>query len=417
LAKKKSCEAIRSIIEDFYCSIRDIRFLSEVHIGLANEIQANNISKYREEIGKAHKLLKSSKKDSNHKGELILHHALTKYLPFSYGFHADTLARSLFIFTFACFDAFVGNLLREIFMLKKEQQHTIEKTLNLDDLNQYKTVAQLRSHLIEKEISSFTRDSYDKQFKDLEKRFGIRTLREFPKWPEFIEASQRRHLFTHCEGIVSANYITTCKATGCKIPSAIKVGEKLDLMPKYHHASIQTVAEVGVKLGVTIWRKLFPGDIKFSDDYLCTTIVNGIKDDVIQYALSIAEFAVNQNNVSSEQYQRMFVINYAQSLKWDKNESKCLEVLDNYDWSACSAEFQLAVAVLKDDFDLSNQLMITIGSKCYLVRKMDYLVWPLFRKFIKSDQFKSAFKSIYEQDPVLIQTKEAIDATISNVDL
>jgi len=414
VAKQKKCDAIRGIIEDFYRTTRDIRFLSSVHLVLAEKIQARSGANYNKEIEQARKLQKSRTKADKHKGEVVLERAISKYQPFLYGNHPDLIAKSLFIYTFACFDAFVGNLLREIYTRKKDLQRSIEKTLNLDDLNHFTTVAQLKTYLVEKEIDSFRRDGYIKQFRALEDRLGLKTLREFAHWPDFIEASQRRHLFTHCEGVVTKEYLAVCKEAGYKMPPSVKFGQKLTLEPDYHYASIQAVAEAGVKLGVVIWRKLFPEDLEESDKYLTGAVVDAIKDDASQFALSLAEFTLKLPKTSNEMYKRMFVINYAQALKWFENDATCKKMLAKYDWSASSTDFQLAVAVLQNDFDLAEELMITIGANSESVDKISYLSWPLFREFVKSDQFKLTFKKVFKQDPLFAQTQEAEGAAASD---
>ena len=408
---QKQSKTIRTIIEDFYRTVRNIRFLSSVFLPAAAHIQAQKSEKYAQDIERARKLQGSRKKADKHQGELVLYSAIEKYQAFLSGNHPDLLAKSLFIYTFACFDAFVGNLLREVYNRKKELQQSIEKTFSLDDLGHFTTVAQLRAYIVGKEIDSFRRDSYVDQFKALETRLGFNTLRDFAHWATFVEASQRRHLFTHCEGIVTKQYMATCKAAGYQIPNSIKIGKQLTLDPDYYHKSIQAVGEVGIKLGVVIWRKIFPEDLEESDKYLTSAVVDAITDNAPQLALSLGEFTVDLPKISNEIYQRMFVINYAQALKWFENDAKCDKVLDKHDWSASSPDFQLAVAVLHDDFDKAQKHMLTIGAKSELTDKMAYLSWPLFQKFIKSDQFKTTFKKVFGQDAISVQTQEAGEAT------
>lgn len=411
MAKQKKPNPIRTVIEDFYDTTHNIRFLSQVYIPAAAQIQDDSSKKYTIEIEHARKLQRSRKTADRHRGELVLHNAIAMYQPFLTENHPDLLAKSLFIYAFACFDAFVGNLLREVYGRKKELQQSIEKTLNLDDLAHFSTVAQLRTYLVEKEIDSFRRDSYLEQFKALEKRLGFKTLRSFAHWPDFVEASQRRHLFTHCEGIVTKQYIATCREAGYQLPKASKIGQQLSLTPDYHHNAIQAVAEVGVKLGVVIWRKQFPEDLEESDKYLTNAVVDSIKDRAEQFATSLGEFTVRDlPKVSNEMYRRMFAINYAQALKWFGNDTDCKKVLKEYDWSASSTEFQLAVAVLTDDFGKATELMIAVGNKSDMIDKMSYLSWPLFKEFKKSEEFKATFKKVFKQDAISVQTEEASEA-------
>lgn len=410
MAKAKHQEDIRNVIEGFYQTTRDIRFLSSIYVGVAASVQEAAAKKYVDQMGKARKLLKARTKKDKHKGEVAFHRAITAFQPYENGNHPELLAKSLFINSFACFDAFMGNLLRAVYSKEPRLQKSIEKTLNFDDLGHFSSVGQLKQYLVEKEIDSFRRDGYVKQFKALESKLNIKTLREFKNWPAFVEASQRRHLFTHCEGIVTKQYLSVCREAGYKFDSKIKVGTKLEMNPKYHQDSIQVVAEVGVKLGITIWRKLFPEEIPISDQYLASAVVEAIKDSASKYALSLGEFAVGLPNISGDLYERMFAINYAQSLKWFSSHEDCSKFLKKYDWTASSVEFQLAVAVLLEDFDKAKNLMVAIGSDSETVGKMDYLNWPLFKEFSKSDEFKTAFKRIFRQDAFDIRKREADEA-------
>ena len=74
--------------------------------------------------------------------------------------------------------------------------------------------------------------------------------------------------------------------------------------------------------------------------------------------------------------------------------AKVIELLDAVDWSPLSHKFQLAAAVLRDDFDLAAELMKRIGPSGE-VQKHDYADWPLFREFRKADLFERAYQEVF----------------------
>ena len=82
--------------------------------------------------------------------------------------------------------------------------------------------------MLEKEIESLRRKSYIEQFKELETKFSIK-LTKFDRWPYFIESAQRRNLFTHCDGIVSKQYLDVCRDVNFKFDKVYKVGERLEI--------------------------------------------------------------------------------------------------------------------------------------------------------------------------------------------
>jgi hypothetical protein len=70
------------------------------------------------------------------------------------------------------------------------------------------------------------------------------------------------------------------------------------------------------------------------------------------------------------------------------------QLIDNDDWSACSDEFELAIAVLTDDFDSACRVMSKMGVDGP-VDKAGYREWPLFREFRKSQQFLATYESVF----------------------
>ena len=133
--------------------------------------------------------------------------------------HSEILSQSLLIFGFSAFDAFVGLLLVRLY---REQPLLIygieEKAIKVNDLVNCKDLDEAIDKIIERDVSSLLRTSYDDQFATLAKRHGISTLKQFPNWPNFIEAAQRRNLITHCNGVVNSQYINACKASGFALP-------------------------------------------------------------------------------------------------------------------------------------------------------------------------------------------------------
>lgn len=92
-------------------------------------------------------------------------------------------------------------------------------------------------------------------------------------------------------------------------------------------------------------------------------------------------------------------MNYAQAYKWLGDEERCGEILASMDWSASGLEFQLAKAVLKDDYDDAVEIMRRIGSDG-VVNQADYMDWPLFRRFRKEERFATVFFDIFSTQPI-----------------
>jgi hypothetical protein len=89
------------------------------------------------------------------------------------------------------------------------------------------------------------------------------------------------------------------------------------------------------------------------------------------------------------------VVNRAQTYKWTGNEDTCKKILDAEDWSATSQKFQLANAVLRDQFKEASEIVQQIGNKDEDVNKHAFREWPLFKEFRKSPEFIAIFEQVF----------------------
>ncbi len=399
MKKQKKREAtIKKILDDFWKRMLALNACVNLYIPLAGEFQKSNGEEYTKQIDALAKKLKSKSKKTREEAEIKLRKVNRKYQWWLTGNHTSILTRSTFLYIFSEYDALVGNLLNYIYENKKEQQKTIEKTFTYEDIIGFSTIKEVKNLLIDKHIDTFRRESYSDQFKILEKRFRFKTLRRFENWPLFIEASQRRHLFTHCDGLVSSQYIKNCEEEGYLFDKKPKIGDKLLLLQDYHNKTIDVVTEVGIKLGTTLWKKLWVEELEMCDSYLENVVVEMISNRRYFLAEEIAKFAYHQHKVSNDMHKKIYLINYAQSLKWNKKEKECEKILKCVDWSSCQEDFKLAVAVLLSEWDNAIRYMLKIGKKSELIDKNAYIEWPLFREFRKRDDFRKTFKEIYKKD-------------------
>src|SRR2546423_10410038 len=63
----------------------------------------------------------------------------------------------------------------------------------------------------------------------------FRTLlrKDLPIWPVFVEVTERRNLFAHCSGKVSAQYLTVCDNHGVKFDGKPPcLNDALDVTPE-----------------------------------------------------------------------------------------------------------------------------------------------------------------------------------------
>ncbi len=159
--------------------------------------------------------------------------------------------------------------------------------------------------------------------------------------------------------------------------------------------------EFGFKLGQTIFRKLF-GD-KASLGLIDNSLIH-IGYDLLRFenwllALKVFEFAKELKSawISDDRSKKIFVINNAIALKNSGNNEGVLKLFDQIDWSSASAEFALAVKVLREEYGEAERLMSMMDGMSP-VNEDGFRDWPLFKEFRKTEQFARAFNKIYEKE-------------------
>ena len=70
------------------------------------------------------------------------------------------------------------------------------------------------------------------------------------------------------------------------------------------------------------------------------------------------------------------------------------KTLQSVDWSGWDSKYRLVVAVLCDDFPLAITYMKRVG-KDGEINCHDYLNWPVFQHFRKTQEFANNFKEIF----------------------
>src|SRR5690606_37081931 len=136
--------------------------------------------------------------------------------------------------------------------------------------------------------------------------------------------------------------------------------------------SYHTIYEIGVKLAHVLWRKVLPSERAKADSNLLALGFELLVFKEYELAQLIHDFAVNTlKQHSSEGMRLRFVVNQAQSYKWGGDAARAAHILDAIDWSACSDDFQLGVAVLREKWSIAAQVMARLGPSGKL-RKEDY---------------------------------------------
>lgn len=261
-----------------------------------------------------------------------------------------------------------------------------------------------REYIIEKEVEAVIRKSHAEQFSWLKEKLGTPFNKELKSWPAFIELTERRNLFVHCDGCVSSQYLNVCSEYKCDIAPQLRVGDQLDVAPKYFREAYQCIYEIGVKLAHVIWRKLSPDHLEGSDKNIIGMSYSLIEKRQYDIAIRLLDFFTqSQMKHASDSDRRMMIINRAQAYKWSKDNENCQKILASVDWSASEDKFKLAVAVLQDRYDDAYSLMRRLKHDDSFHRVF-YKDWPLFKGLRKQEGFASIYEECYGE-PFNVQQK------------
>jgi len=297
------------------------------------------------------------------------------------------------------YDAFLGNLVKDIFRLKPEFLDNSDRSLSFSELKSMGSVEVAYEYILEKEVETLLRKSHSEQFDWLEKKFGLGLKKGLDSWPLFIEITERRNLLVHCDGIVSNQYLAVCRKHGVQLDDEIKVGTQLVTDREYLAKAYRCLYEIGVKLTQVLWRKVFKNEIQKADMSLMEISYNLIHDEELELSKRLLDFSTcTLKSWGDDSSRRAFVINRAQSYYHAGDYQDCLDILGNEDWTACSDRFQICVASLQRDYQKAKNIMERIGGNGSVL-EADYLDWPVFKDFRGTDEFKQAFQNVFKKDP------------------
>ena len=411
-SKSEKKNQIAEAITRFLHRARDIKWSARVFVPTAYEMMEDRYNKALKQIENGELLLVSTQAVERVHGMKEIQEAVRKLERLGYSQIPKIVENSLFLSLFSAFDEYTGELLTAIYERKPQLFDKLNRKVDLVDVLTASSIEDLKRTVLSDVIESFRRKSYIEQFSELEATFGL-TLREFERWPDFVECTQRRNLLTHCGGIVSEQYRNICKEENYPERDIPQLGSALKLGAEYFLPTCELMIEVGLKLGQTLWRKILPEELNEADKHLNHTQYDALNSQNWERAKVFGEFAVGQKKYSDEVHKRIGIVNYCIALKFSGDTEGCLKQLKKIDWSASVNDFRLAEAVLNDRFKDAASIMVRIGKSGEMVNEGFYHTWPLFNEFRESAEFMNAYEEIYGY-PFIAQLKRHADAALTD---
>jgi hypothetical protein len=315
----------------------------------------------------------------------------------NHGLAFSIVPRSFVVSLVSQYDAFLGRLIRAIFLIKPELLNASDKNLTLAQLLEFGSIEEAREHILEKEVETVLRKSHTEQFQWMENKFDMQLRKGLDVWPVFVELTERRNLFVHASGVVSSQYLKVCCDHDVKFDQKSEISSQLEVDPEYFYRAYQALFEIGVKLAHVLWRKFQPDNLEDADKNLIEVGYEPLYEEKYGLAKVIFDFACSTlKKHSNAGRRRILVVNRALAYKWSGDEKKSKDIVTTEDWSDTSDTFKLAEAVLLDDFPKALKIMKDLGkSKSPDIH--DYRAWPLFKEFRKTSEFQALFEEIFEE--------------------
>jgi hypothetical protein len=306
--------------------------------------------------------------------------------------------RSFLISLISQYDAYLGRLLRLAYLIRPEKLNASEKQFTFKELLQFSSLEEARERLIEREVDSVVRRSHEDQIAWLKENLSLNVAAFIPELPEFIEVAQRRHLFVHCDGVVSATYIKNCQSAGAKLDPSIALGQQLEVSKSYLETAFELVYAVGAKVGFALWLSLLKTDVNAAAACVNVLAFDLISNGRHSLAINLLEYALSgKQKPSNEQTTRFMILNLAQAYRWSGKIDRCAKLLADYDWSASSTLIELGVATLRDQYDEAFRLIRKLGHDDGF-KKECYRDWPIFRELRKQPGFLTCYKEVYGEN-------------------
>lgn len=301
--------------------------------------------------------------------------------------------RNHIVSSVSIFEVFMAKLVRLIYTTNPQYLDKKKALFSYNDIEKCDK-DELREKFIDYGVATFMNLSKKEQFKKLGKLLNDRIYGDFYT-PMFAEVCERRHIFVHSDGVITANYIKNCKDCNVMGIDSLKVGEKIKTAPSYITNCFFTIFTTGVIIGQLVWRKCTTPQNKYADESLVDMCVESINDKRPYVSLQLLLFAIDRLNKDiCEENFPLFILNTALAYSLLGKVEKCVDLLNRVDWCKFAVRYQLAAQVLWGNFETAASMM-----KLADLSEVEYCKMPIFESFRQSDAFVLEFEKLFGKNP------------------
>lgn len=269
-----------------------------------------------------------------------------------------------------------------------------ERKISTSEVLSLASIDELKTRLVEQEVESVARKSFEDQVNWVEKVIKLDSIRKnFDRWPVLIEVIERRNLFAHNGGFVNDRYIENVLRNG-NSTGEVEVGKELHADRDYYNAAVSVVTEFGITLTQIVWRKLFAAESSLADTAINRYTYKLIERGHYEDAKRLLQTFHKWRGISSDEIRRMMIVNLANTKRLTGDMAGALEVLNSEDWSAVGRKFLVSVEAVRGNAVAVIALMKQMGSAGDLTAE-DYESWPVFYGIREDERFIASFMEVF----------------------
>ena len=269
------------------------------------------------------------------------------------------------------------------------------QTLSLAELRELDSVEDAERYLIYRETDGVLRRSLEDQLAYFSKRLHVDLGPLDADRDALTEVVQRRNLLIHNNGVVNRQYISQVASNLVEQYGAIQ-GKRLRTTSQYLSDAIDSVYLSGLTLIQQCWRKWDKASTDQADTVVVERLYQSLLDERFQLTTKLAQ-RLQHIRFNEEKQARMATINHAIALKELGRTDEMESVLASMDWSACAAEYKLALFALRNDDEQFYELLpkIIVSGE---IAKSDLKEWPLFAHQRPTERFAQVLSKHFPND-------------------
>ncbi len=301
------------------------------------------------------------------------------------------VVRSLLIALISEFDTFSGSLIRFLQLLKPHLFEFYNREIPFREIVAAGSLDFLKDSLVTQEIENLLRYGQKERLKWIQEKTNTQIIEKLPSFSVFMEATQRRNLFVHTDGIISRQYLEVCKREEYISKSSLRIGEKLEINQAYFFCASASVLEVGIMSAFYAVDNL---NVIETNSFFATMRSVAWKLNQNHHSAlttTLLEALVASKNVNKVQAKLLEKIKVDLAIAYSirGNDQKMIEILSAKNGARRSKIMEFYAAILSKNYDTASKILPAL---CATKRINLSLLErePVFAAFCASEEYRTS---------------------------